>query len=90
MSNVIPVAFGKEPENPDKLYNELEPIINELVETACRNLGEEEGCLLVRSISIALNKLSSMLDDQVEIVDEIQLTLEDGTQAQLDNEQERD
>ncbi len=86
MSNVIQATFGVDREDPDQLYHELEPIINELVETACSRLGEEEGCLLVKAVATTLTRLAEMLDDQVETADEVSLTLEDGSEIQVELE----
>ncbi len=47
MNNVIKADFGGNPEpDIDKLYDDLDPILNDLTDTACASLGEEviAGC----------------------------------------------
>ena len=40
MNNVIKADFGGNPEpDIDKLYDDLDPILNDLTDTACASLG---------------------------------------------------
>ena len=83
MSKIVQVEFGaKQLPDPDKLYTDLAPIIEEMVEIACNNLGEELGCLLVQSISTSLYRLGDMLDEQIVIENQVEIKMESGDTVQ--------
>ena len=87
MSNIVEVDFGADKPNPDQLYDDLMPIIDQMVEVACKDVGEEVGCLLVQSIAQSLHKIGEMLEEQIEITDEVELTLESGQAVSLELEE---
>ena len=87
MSNIVEVDFGVDKPNPDQLYDDLMPIIDQMVEVACKDVGEEVGCLLVQSIAQSLHKIGEMLEEQIEITDEVELTLESGQTVSLEVEE---
>ena len=87
MSNIVEVDFGVDKPNPDQLYDDLMPIIDQMVEVACKDVGEEVGCLLVQSIAQSLHKIGEMLEEQIEITDEVELTLESGQTVSLELEE---
>ena len=62
-------------------------IIDQMVEVACKDVGEEVGCLLVQSIAQSLHKIGEMLEEQIEITDEVELTLESGQTVSLELEE---
>ena len=79
MSNVIKADFGGNPEpDIDKLYNDLDPILNDLTDTACASLGEHEGCLFVQALSEAIHKVADKLASKVEVTQNIELSMENG------------
>ena len=78
-NNVIKADFGGNPElNIDKLYNDLDPILNELTEVACNSLGEEEGCLYIQALSESIHKVADKLASKVEITQNIVLSMDNG------------
>ena len=87
MSNIVEVDFGADKPTPDQLYDDLMPIIDQMVEVACKDVGEEVGCLLVQSIAQSLHKIGEMLEEQIEITDEVELTLESGQTVSLELEE---
>ena len=79
MNNVIQGNFGGNPDlNVDKLYNDLDPILDDLVEVACDSLGEEEGCLFVEALSEAIHRVADKLASKVEVTQNIELSMENG------------
>ena len=79
MSNVIKGDFGGNPDRDiDKLYDDLDPILNDLTDTACASLGEHEGCLFVQALSEAIHKVADKLASKVEITQNIELSMENG------------
>ena len=79
MNNVIQGNFGGNPTlNLDKLYDDLDPILNELTEVACDSLGEEEGCLFVQALSEAIHRVADKLASKVEVTQNIELSMENG------------
>ena len=79
MNNVIQGDFGGNPTlNLDKLYDDLDPILNELTEVACDSLGEEEGCLFVQALSEAIHRVANKLASKVEVTQNIELSMESG------------
>ena len=79
MNNVIKADFGGNPEpDIDKLYDDLDPILNDLTDTACASLGEEEGCLFVQALSEAIHKVADKLASKVEVTQNIELSMENG------------
>ena len=79
MNNVIQGDFGGNPEpDIDKLYDDLDPILNELTEVACDSLGEEEGCLFVQALSEAIHRVADKLASKVEVTQNIELSMENG------------
>ena len=87
MSNIVEVDFGVDKPNPDQLYDDLMPIIDQMVEVACKDVGEEVGCLLVQSIAQSLHKIGEMLEEQIEITDGVELTLENGQTVSVELEE---
>jgi len=78
-NNVIKADFGGNPElNVDKLYNDLDPILNELTDVACNSLGEEVGCLYVQALSDSIHKVADKLASKVEVSQDIELSMENG------------
>ena len=78
-NNVIKVDFGGNPElNIDKIYNDLDPILNELTDVACNSLGEEEGCLYIQALSESIHKVADKLASKVEVTQNIELSMENG------------
>ena len=79
MNNVIKADFGGNPEpDIDKLYDDLDPILDDLTEVACNSLGEEEGCLLVQALSEAIHRVAEKLASKVEVTQNIELSMENG------------
>jgi hypothetical protein len=78
-NNVIQANFGGNPElNIDKLYNDLDPILNELTDVACNSLGEEEGCLYIQALSDSIHKVADKLASKVEIKQNNILSMDNG------------
>jgi len=78
-NNVIKADFGGNPElNIDKLYNDLDPILNELTDVACNSLGEEQGCLYIQALSESIHKVADKLASKVEITQNIELYMDNG------------
>ena len=78
-NNVIQADFGGNPElNIDKLYNDLDPILNELTDVACNSLGEEQGCLYIQALSESIHKVADKLASKVEITQNIELYMDNG------------
>jgi hypothetical protein len=78
-NNVIKADFGGNPElNIDKLYNDLDPILNELTDVACNSLGEEEGCLYIQALSESIHKVADKLASKVEVKQNIVLSMDNG------------
>ena len=78
-NNVIKADFGGNPEpDVDKLYNDLDPILNELTDVACRSLGEEEGCLFIQALSDSIHRVADKLASKVEITRNIELSMDNG------------
>ena len=79
MNNVIKADFGGNPEpDIDKLYDDLDPILDDLADTACASLGEEEGCLFVQALSEAIHRVADKLASKVEVTQNIELSMENG------------
>ena len=79
MNNVIKADFGGNPEpDIDKLYDDLDPILDDLAEVACESLGEEEGCLFVQALSEAIHRVADKLASKVEVTQNIELSMENG------------
>ena len=79
MSNVIKADFVGNPEpDIDKLYDDLDPILDDLAEVACESLGEEEGCLFVQALSEAIHRVADKLASKVEVTQNIELSMENG------------
>ena len=79
MSNVIKGDFGGNPDRDiDKLYDDLDPILNDLTDTACASLGEHEGCLFVQALSEAIHRVADKLASKVEVTQNIELSMESG------------
>ena len=79
MNNVIKADFGGNPEpDIDKLYDDLDPILNELTDVACNSLGEEEGGLYVQALSESIHKVADKLASKVEFTQDIELSMENG------------
>jgi hypothetical protein len=78
-NNVIKADFGGNPElNIDKLYNDLDPILNELTDVACNSLGEEEGCLYIQALSESIHKVADKLASKVEVKQNVVLSMDNG------------
>ena len=78
-NKIIQANFGGNPElNVDKLYNDLDPILDELADVACRSLGEEGGCLFIQALSDSIHKVGDKLASKVEITQNIELSMENG------------
>ena len=79
MNNVIQGNFGGNSDlNLDKLYDDLDPILDDLTEVACDSLGEEEGCLFVQALSEAIHRVADKLASKVEVTQNIELSMENG------------
>ena len=79
MNNVIKADFGGNPEpDIDKLYDDLDPILDDLTEVACDSLGEEEGCLFVQALSEAIHRVADKLASKVEVTQNVELSMENG------------
>ena len=79
MNNVIQGNFGGNSDlNLDKLYDDLDPILDDLAEVACESLGEEEGCLFVQALSEAIHRVADKLASKVEVTQNIELSMESG------------
>ena len=78
-NNVIKADFGGNPElNIDKLYNDLDPLLNELTDVACNSLGEEEGCLYIQALSESIHKVADKLASKVEVKQNVVLSMDNG------------
>ena len=79
MNNVIKADFGGNSDlDVDKLYDDLDPILDDLAEVACESLGEEEGCLFVQALSEAIHRVADKLASKVEVTQNIELSMENG------------
>ena len=89
MSNVIEVQFGRGIlPNEDKFVEELQPLLEDMVDAACSNYGEELGTLMVESLCLSLDKIRQKLVEQIEKEKKYILTMENGDiiDFTLDNE----
>ena len=66
MSKVIHADFGSALPNTDRFIDEIQPLLEELVDVACRNLGEELGCLMIQSICTSMSMMVANLSDCIE------------------------
>ena len=79
MSNVIEVQFGRGilPDE-DKFVEELQPLLEDMVDAACSNYGEELGALMIESLCLSLDKIRQKLIEQIEKEKKYILTMENG------------
>ena len=79
MSNVIEVQFGRGilPDE-DKFVDELQPLLEDMVDAACSNYGEELGTLMIESLCLSLDKIRQKLIKQIEREKKYILTMENG------------
>ena len=77
MSNVIDVQVGRGilPDE-DKFVEELQPLLEDMVDAACSNYGEELGTLMVESLCLSFDKIRQKLIEQVEKEKKYILTME--------------
>ena len=79
MSNVIEVQFGKGIlPNEEEYVEELQPLLEDMVDTSCNNYGEELGCLIIESLCLSLDKIRQKLSEQIENKKKYILTMENG------------
>ena len=79
MSNVIEVQFGKGLlPNEDEFVEEIQPLIEEMVESSCNSYGDELGCLMIESLCLSLDKIREKLLEQIENKKKYILTMENG------------
>ena len=89
MSNVIEVQFGKGVlPDEDEFVNELQPLLEDMVNSSCNNYGEELGCLVIESLCLSLDKIREKLSQQIENKKKNILTMENGDiiEIALENE----
>ena len=89
MSNVIEVQFGKGVlPDEDEFVNELQPLLEDMVNSSCNNYGEELGCLVIESLCLSLDKIREKLSQQIENKKKYILTMENGDiiEIALENE----
>ena len=89
MSNVIEVQFGKGVlPDEDEFVNELQPLLEDMVNSSCNNYGEELGCLMIESLCLSLDKIREKLSQQIENKKKYILTMENGDiiEIALENE----
>ena len=79
MSNVIEVQFGRGilPDEA-KFVEELQPLLEDMVDAACNNYGEELGCIMIESLCLSLDKIRQKLSEQIENKKKYILTMENG------------
>ena len=89
MSNVIEVQFGRGilPDE-DKFVEELQPLLEDMVDAACNNYGEELGCMMIESLCLSLDKIREKLSEQIENNKKYILTMENGDIIDLTLENE--
>ena len=89
MSNVIEVQFGRGilPDE-DKFVGELQPLLEDMVDAACNNYGEELGCMMIESLCLSLDKIREKLSEQIENNKKYILTMENGDIIDLTLENE--
>ena len=79
MSNVIQVQFGKGIlPNEEEYVEELQPLLEDMVDAACNNYGEELGCMMIESLCLSLDKIREKLSEQLENNKKYILTMENG------------
>tara|TARA_R100000458_G_C8227899_1_gene210424 strand:+ start:469 stop:744 length:276 start_codon:yes stop_codon:yes gene_type:complete len=78
MSKVIHADFGSALPNTDRFIDEIQPLLEELVDVACGNLGEELGCLMIQSICTSMSMMVSNLSDCIEDKEKYILNMENG------------
>ena len=79
MSNVIEVEFGKGIlPNEDAFVEELQPLLEDMVDSSCNNYGEELGCMMIESLCLSLDKIRQKLSEQIENKKKYILTMENG------------
>ena len=79
MSNVIEVQFGKGIiPNEEGFVEELQPLLEDMVDAACNNYGEELGCIMIESLYLSLDKIRQKLSEQIENNKKYILTMENG------------
>ena len=89
MSNVIEVQFGRGilPDEA-KFVEELQPLLEDMVDAACNNYGEELGCIMIESLCLSLDKIRQKLSEQIENKKKYILTMENGDIIDLTLENE--
>ena len=89
MSNVIEVQFGKGIlPNEDDFVEELQPLLEDMVDAACNNYGEELGGMMIESLCLSLDKIREKLSEQLENNKKYILTMENGDIIDLTLENE--
>ena len=78
MSKVIHADFGSALPNTDRFIDEIQPLLEELVDVACGNLGEELGCLMIQSICTSMSMMVANLSDCIEDKEKYILNMENG------------
>tara|TARA_B100000131_G_scaffold237938_1_gene230081 strand:- start:1884 stop:2159 length:276 start_codon:yes stop_codon:yes gene_type:complete len=78
MSKVIHADFGSALPNTDRFIDEIQPLLEELVDVACGNLGEELGCLMIQSICTSMSMMVANLSDCIENKEKYILNMENG------------
>ena len=79
MSNVIQVQFGKGIlPNEEEYVEELQPLLEDMVDAACNNYGEEFVCMMIESLCLSLDKIREKLSEQIENNKKYILTMENG------------
>ena len=78
MSKVIHADFGSALPNTDRFIDEIQPLLEELVDVACGNLGEELGCLMIQSICTSMSMIVANLSDCIEDKEKYILNMENG------------
>ena len=79
MSNIIQADFGRGIlPNEDRFIEELQPLLEDMTDVACDNLGEELGFLLIQSLCLSLDKIRQKLSEQIENKKKYILTMENG------------
>ena len=87
MSNIIQADFGRGIlPNEDRFIEELQPLLDDMTDVACDNLGEELGFLLIQSLCVSLGKIAENLSEQLENKKNYILTMENGDIIDLDLE----
>ena len=78
MSKVIHADFGSALPNTDRFIDEIQPLLEELVDVACGNLGEELGCLMIQSICTSMSMMVANVSDCIEDKEKYIINMENG------------